>query len=108
MNLAARLSLSILDPGVLLAEPWLCVCRGMFVLLGTGGSGAGMGPVRLSPVGLGLQLSGGVGGLCFDAQGTKSCLSVQTSWTSCKNTRSPLNRTQCRSEEHTSELQSQR
>ena len=39
--------------------------------------------------------SDGVGGLCFAAQGSKSCLSVLSSWTSCNNTNGPLNRLLC-------------
>lgn len=37
----------------------------------------------------------GVGGLCFAAQSSKSCLSVLSSWTSCNNTNGPLNRLLC-------------
>lgn len=37
----------------------------------------------------------GVGGLCFAAQSSKSCLSVLNSWTSCNNTNGPLNRLLC-------------
>lgn len=37
----------------------------------------------------------GVGGLCFAAQSSKSCLSVLSSWTSCNNTNGPLNMLLC-------------
>lgn len=37
----------------------------------------------------------GVGGLCFAAPSSKSCLSVLSSWTSCNNTNRPLNRLLC-------------
>lgn len=39
--------------------------------------------------------SDGVGGLCFATLSSKSCLSVQSSWTSCNNINGPLNRLLC-------------
>lgn len=39
--------------------------------------------------------SNGVGGLCFAALSSKSCLSVLSSWTSCNNINGPLNSLLC-------------
>lgn len=71
-----------------LAFATLCVCRHLFdrFLSHNAGLGRGRGPGGFGD---------GVGGLCFAARSSKSCLSVLSSWTSCNNTNGPLNRLLC-------------
>lgn len=71
-----------------LAFATLCVCRHLFdrFLSHNAGLGRGRGPGGFG---------NGVGGLCFAARSSKSCLSVLSSWTSCNNTNGPLNRLLC-------------
>lgn len=53
-------------------------------------------PFLSHSAGLGHRgFSDGVGGLCFVAQSSKSCLSVLSSWTSCNNINGPLNKLLC-------------
>lgn len=67
---------------------WLTVCLfvGVYLYISEPHCWAGQGH---------RGFSNGVGGLCFVAQSSKSCLSVLSSWTSCNNTYGPLNRLLC-------------
>lgn len=64
----------------------VCLCVGICLSISESQCWAGLGH---------RGFSDGVGGLCFAAQSSKSCLSVLSSWTSCNNRNGPLNRLLC-------------
>lgn len=64
----------------------VCLFVGICLSISESQCGAGLGH---------RGFSDGVGGLCFAAQSSKSCLSVLSSWTSCNNINGPLNRLLC-------------